>query len=160
MPLFRTHLGSRPGLCPFRAGVRWERREVHAVAMVAERLVSGTTATFLWLITVASSTDVLQRALGQASQGEDVTAQLMTALSTTIQHQTTTAAALRQQIQQLEAMVATSGPSRAPMFVDVKNLGRLEKFKGGKKNCRTGRSFSELSSEASIGRLLNLAVGG
>ncbi len=60
----------------------------------------------------------------------------MTELATTIQQQSSAAATLQQQIQQLEARVSAPGSaSRAPtMLVDSKNLGRLEKFKGGKKD--------------------------
>ncbi len=64
-----------------------------------------------------------------------MTAQLMTALATTIQQQATAVASLQQQSQHLEAKVSAPGSSsRVPIFVDAKNLGRLEKFKGGKKD--------------------------
>ena len=77
---------------------------------------------------------LLQAALsGQA--GGDASAQLLMALAATVQQQSAQTAMLQQQLQTMEQRLQTASSSREDRgaLVDTKTLGKMDKFKGGRK---------------------------
>ena len=77
---------------------------------------------------------ILQAALsGQA--GGDASAQLLMALAATVQQQSAQTSMLQQQLQSMEQRLQTASSSRDDRgtLVDTKTLGRVEKFRGSRK---------------------------
>ncbi len=77
---------------------------------------------------------ILQAALsGQA--GGDASAQLLLALAATVQQQSAQTTMLQQQLQSMEQRLQTASSSREDRgaLVDTKTLGKMKKFRGGRK---------------------------
>ena len=77
----------------------------------------------------------LNQAFGTAANAGDPGSQLLTALASTIQQQAVQAATLTSQVASLEARMQ-AGPTqpKTQQLVDTKTLGRVEKFKGSRKD--------------------------
>ena len=102
---------------------------------------------------MANLSAALQAALSSSS-GSDAGTQLLIALASTVQQQMTQTTALAQQIQQLEMQRVTPLRNGANILVDTKTLGRVQRFKGQKKDW-TDWSFS---FRAYLGGVNSLAV--
>ena len=77
---------------------------------------------------------ILQAALSGQS-GSDASTQLLMALSATVQQQAAQTTMLQQQLQTMEQRLQTASASREDRgaLVDTKTLGKMEKFRGGRK---------------------------
>ena len=109
---------------------------------------------------MANHAAALQAALANSS-GSDAGAQLLIALASTIQQQSAQTATLIQQVQQLEQQRSAPVRDTSNILVDTKTLGRVEKFKGLKKDCQDW-SFSFkafLTSNSMAVEALSWAVG-
>ena len=78
---------------------------------------------------------ILQAALSGQASG-DVSAQLLMSLAATVQQQSAQLTSLQQQLQQMEQRLQTASASRDERgtLVDTKTFGRVEKFRGAKKD--------------------------